>query len=158
MDTSSGTTQPQQAANFPHGVPVASDASMKDWMGYVYQQKPLPTDFTGVPVALYVLDANGNYRSIGTATTDENGFYSLTWKPEIPGDFRVYAYFGGTNGYWPSNVETAFTVLPQSAPPVEQPQPPPSMTDTYIVYAVIAIIAAIAVVGALILFVLRKRP
>ncbi len=32
-DTSAGTKQSQQVANFPSGVPVASDASMKDWMG-----------------------------------------------------------------------------------------------------------------------------
>ena len=54
-DISAGTTQDQQAADFPNGVPVASDASMKDWMGYVYQQKPLPTNFTGVPVTIDVL-------------------------------------------------------------------------------------------------------
>ena len=53
MDISAGTKQNQQAADFPNGVPVASDASMKDWMGYVYQQKPEPTNFTGVQVQLY---------------------------------------------------------------------------------------------------------
>ena len=60
-------------SRFPNGVAVASDASMKDWMGYVYQQKPLPTNFTGVEVTLSVVDANGNYRTIGTATTDVTG-------------------------------------------------------------------------------------
>ena len=55
----------------------ASDASMKDWMGYVYQQKPLPTNFTGVDVTINVVDANGNFRSIGTATTDYTGAYNL---------------------------------------------------------------------------------
>ena len=48
VDTSAGTKQTQQAANFPSGVPVASDASMSDWMGYVYQQQPAPSNFTGV--------------------------------------------------------------------------------------------------------------
>ena len=43
MDISAGTKQDQQAADFPNGVPAASDASMKDWMGYVYQQKPHPS-------------------------------------------------------------------------------------------------------------------
>jgi len=68
MDTSAGIQQATVKADFPTGVPVASDASMKDWMGYVYQQMPLPTNFTGVQVALNVLDSNGNYRTIGTAT------------------------------------------------------------------------------------------
>ena len=40
-DISAGTKQTQQAADFPNGVPAVSDASMKDWMGYVYQQKPI---------------------------------------------------------------------------------------------------------------------
>ena len=47
-DIAAGTQQSQQAADFPNGVPVASDASMTQWMGYVYQQMPLPTNFTGV--------------------------------------------------------------------------------------------------------------
>ena len=77
MDVSAGTTQTQQAGQFPNGVPVSSDASMKDWMGYVYQQKPIPTNFTGVQVTVDVLDSNGNYRNIGTATTDATGMYSF---------------------------------------------------------------------------------
>ena len=42
-------------------------------MGYVYQQQPLPNNFTGVPVTIDVMDSNGNYRNIGTATTDATG-------------------------------------------------------------------------------------
>ena len=48
-DISAGTKQNQQAADFPNGVPVAADSIMKDWMGYVYQQKELPSNFNGVP-------------------------------------------------------------------------------------------------------------
>ena len=62
-DISAGTKQDQQAADFPNGVPAASDATMKDWMGYVYQQKPLPTDFVGVEVEINVIDSNNNYRT-----------------------------------------------------------------------------------------------
>jgi len=93
IDTSAGTKQSTQAADFPNGVPVASDASMKDWMGYVYQQKALPTNFTGVPVTISVLDSNGNYRNIGTATTDATGMYTVSWKPDITGNFTVVATF-----------------------------------------------------------------
>ncbi len=77
-DISAGTEQNQQAAKFPHGVPVSSDASMTEWMGYIYQQKPLPTNFTGVPVSIDVLDSNGNYRHIGTATTDASGAFTAS--------------------------------------------------------------------------------
>jgi len=83
IDISAGTTQSQQASDFPNGVPCASDASMQAWMGYVYQQQPEPTNFTGVQVQLAVLDSNGNHYAIGTATTDQSGTYSLRWTPDI---------------------------------------------------------------------------
>src|SRR5665647_1613390 len=64
-DISSGANQNEQAARFPNGLPVAADSVMTEWMAYVYQQKPLPTNFKGVEVSLDVVDANGNYRNIG---------------------------------------------------------------------------------------------
>jgi hypothetical protein len=91
LDTSTGTQQGERVAKFPHGVPVSSDDSMKDWMAYVYQQKPLPTDFTGVQIEVSVTDSNGNYRQIGTAQTDENGYYILG--TDIPGDYQAFAQF-----------------------------------------------------------------
>jgi hypothetical protein len=157
-DTSAGTKQDQQAADFPNGVPCSSDASMKDWMGYVYQQKPLPTNFTGVPVTVDVLDSNGNYRNIGTATTDATGMYSLTWTPDIPGNFTVVATFQGTNGYWPSYSETTFAVSEPAATPTPTPTPVASMTDTYILASAIAIIIVIIIIGAVLMMMLRKRP
>jgi outer membrane protein assembly factor BamB len=159
MDVSPGTRQNAQAANFPNGLPVASDASMKDWMGYVYQQKPLPTSFTGVPVTIDVLDSNGNYRNIGAATTDATGMYSLTWTPDIPGDYRVIATFHGTNGYWGSYSETGFNTM--KAPTITStptPAAPASMTDTYILGSATAIMIVIVIVGALIILMQRKRP
>lgn len=158
MDTSAGTTQAQQSANFPHGVPVASDSSMSNWMGYVYQQKPCPTNFTGVPVQLFVLDSNGNYRSIGTATTDINGQFSFTWKPDIPGDFKVYASFAGTMGYWPSSAETTFNMMQVAATPTATSSTQvPSNTDTYVLGIGIAIIVILVIIGAAIMMMLRKR-
>ncbi len=76
-DISAGTKQDEQAARFPNGVPAMSDASMGDWMEYVYMQKPIPMSATGVPVSIDVLDSNGNFRNIGTATSDANGVFSL---------------------------------------------------------------------------------
>jgi len=157
-DTSAGTTQTQQAADFPNGVPVASDASMKDWMGYVYQQKPCPTNFTGVPVTIDVLDSNGNYRNIGTATTDATGMFSLTWTPDIPGNFTVVATFAGTNGYWPSYSETAFAVSSPAATPTPTAIPQASMTDTYVLASAVAIIIVIIIIGAVLMLTLRRRP
>jgi len=123
MDISAGTKQNQQAADFPYGVPVVSDASMKDWMGYVYQQKPLPTNFTGVPITISVIDSNGNNRDIGTTTTTSSGTYSLSWTPDISGSYTVFVNFVGTNGYWPSNSQDTFDI--SAAVPTTQPTAAP---------------------------------
>jgi hypothetical protein len=158
VDISAGTKQSQQAADFPNGVPVASDASMTDWMSYVYQQQAEPTNFIGVHVQIAVLDSNGNHYPIGTATTDASGMYSLTWAPTISGNFTVYATFGGTNGYWPSTAETTFNVM--NAPATASPTPAPaSNTYAYVIDIGIAIIILIIVVGAILaMLLLRKRP
>jgi hypothetical protein len=158
MDISSGTAQDQQAAKFPNGVPCAADSIMSDWMGYIYQQKPIPTNFTGVPVSLYVLDSNGNYRQIGETATNANGKYTFTWIPDISGDFTVYAVFAGTNAYWPSTDTTSFTVTetaPTSSPYPEISLPP---TEMYILGVGIAIIVVVAIATAIILLTIKKRP
>lgn len=97
-DIASGTIQKEQAARFPNGVPAVSDASISAWMEYVYMQKPRPTDVTGVPVTLSVVDSNGNYREIGTATS-KDGFFTFNWKPDITGQYSVYASFAGSESY-----------------------------------------------------------
>ncbi len=155
IDIASGTNQNEQASRFPAGVPCASDASMSAWMSYVYQQRPLPTNFTGVDVTIDVLDSNGNYRNIGTAKTDASGSYSLQWTPDIEGKYTVIARFAGTNGYWPSYSETSFAVDP--APATASPYPEISLppTETYFVASTAVIIIAIAIVG---LLALRRRP
>ena len=60
-DISAGTTQTEQAGKFPNGVPVASDASMKDWMGYVYQDQERPNKLHRCSVTISVVDPNSNY-------------------------------------------------------------------------------------------------
>jgi hypothetical protein len=130
---------------------------MSEWMSYVYQQQPMPTTFIGVKVTLDVLDSNNNYRTIGTATTDATGTYSLTWTPDISGNYTVFANFAGTNGYWPSSAESHFTVDQPAATASPQPvqaQPP---TEMYFEISTIAIILAIVIVGALMMVMLRKR-
>jgi hypothetical protein len=159
-DISAGTTESQQAADFPNGVPCASDASMQAWMGYVYQQQPEPTNFTGVPVTISVTDSNHNTYVIGTATTDESGMYTLTWTPIIPGNFTVYANFQGTNGYWPSSAETSFYASPAAATPAPTASPPTGLASTgTLELGVAAIIIVIVIIGAVLaVLTLRKRP
>jgi hypothetical protein len=158
-DVSAGTKQTEQAARFPSGVPVVSDDSQEAWMEYVYEQQSKPQNATGVNVDLSVLDSNGNYRSIGTATSDASGFFSYSYTPEVPGIYTVFASFAGSKSYWPSSSEAAFVV--DNVASVQTPQPisvPQASTDTYLIYATAAIIIAIAIVGALILAAVRKHP
>ena len=158
-DISSGTTQPQQAGQFPNGVPVAAASIMKDWMAYVYQQQLLPSNFVGVPVTVDVLDSNGNYRNIGTATTDATGMYTLTWTPDISGKFTVVATFHGTNGYYPSYSETSITVAQPHATTAPAATPAPSTADLYFVPAIAGLFVLIIIVGiVLAVLMLRKRP
>jgi outer membrane protein assembly factor BamB len=157
MDISSGTTQNEQAARFPNGVPAMSDASMKDWMAYVYQQQPLPADAVGVNVTISVVDSNNNCYNIGTTTTDANGFFSYEWTPDIPGKFTVFATFEGNNGYWPSQAETAFTVM-EAPPATTEPTPTPaSAADLYFLPMSIGTIVAIIAIGIVLILMLRKR-
>jgi outer membrane protein assembly factor BamB len=157
-DIAAGTTQEEQAARFPNGVPCVSDASQSSWMEYVYMQKPKPTNTTGVLVTLYVIDANNNYRPIGETTSDDNGFYSYAWNPDIAGKYTLIAKFEGSESYWPSQAVSAFTV---SEPASTQPPPEssPSVADQYFVPAVAGLFVAIIVVGALLaILLLKKRP
>ena len=129
-DIASGTTQTQQAANFPSGVPVVSDASMKDWMGYVYMQKPCPANAVGVPVTLSVFDPNNNTYNIGTTTSDADGTFAFAWTPPVPGLYKVTATFAGTNGYWGSHAVTSVLVSEPAAAPEVVVTPTPAPTQT----------------------------
>jgi hypothetical protein len=120
-------------------------------------QKPKPTDATGVAVKIEVIDANNNRRTIGTATSDTLGTFTLAWTPDIEGEYSVIATFEGSGSYYPSSASTSFVVDP-APPATQEPEPAPDMTGTYVTYATIATIAAMALIGAIIIFALRKRP
>ena len=158
MDISAGTTQTQQAARFPDGVPAVSEESQTAWMEYVYEQQPLPTDATGVTVTLSAVDPNGNFVNIGQATSDAKGIFALTYTPEVSGMYRIYASFGGSASYWPSSAENVMSVVnaPAASPTTTPAQD--SMADLYFVPGIIAVIVTIIVVGAVILLAQRKRP
>ncbi len=158
-DISAGTNQNAVAANFPNGLPCVSDASMSQFMETVYQQQPMPTNVTGVPVTINVIDSNGNFRQIGSTTSDVSGTFALTWTPDISGDFTVIANFAGSESYYPSSAEAHFNaanLAPTAAPVATEA---PSMADQYFVPSVVAIIVVIIIVGlVLALLMLRKRP
>jgi outer membrane protein assembly factor BamB len=157
-DVSPGTQQAAIALRFPNGVPAVSDGNMTGWMQYVYQQASKPTDVKGVPVTISVVDANGNYRTIGTAISDASGTYSFAWSPDIAGTYTVTATFTGSASYYGSSAETAFVAEPPQATAAPQATQAPSIADQYFLPAVIGIIIAIIIVGLATILALRKRP
>jgi len=120
-DTSPGTQTDAIKMRFPNGVPAVADADQTAWMQYVYNQFGQPWA-SGVQVKLeVVMDPNGNYYDIGTATTDTSGFYSIAWEPEVPGQYMILASFAETESYYSSYVETAIVVdeAPESVTPTQ---------------------------------------
>jgi hypothetical protein len=159
IDVSPGTTQDAIKLRFPNGVPAVSDASQSDWMLCVYKQFAAPSNAIGVPLTISVVDANGNYREIGTTTSDAYGTYAFNWTPDIPGAYQVIVSFAGSNAYYPSSNTAHFYASEAATPiPTAAPQTGLATTNDLITYqtvGIIAIIIAITIVGVLIL---RKRP
>ena len=120
-DVSPGTQEPELALRFPNGVPAVSDASMTNWMTYVYNQFNRPVDTVGVQVLIEAYDPNGNYQNLGTATTDSYGNYGFVFEPEVPGTYWISATFQGSNSYYGSTSTTYLTVdeAPESETPTQ---------------------------------------
>jgi hypothetical protein len=133
---------------------------MTQFMEAVYEQQPMPTNITGVPVMINVLDSNGNYRTIGTTTTTASGFYSFNWKPDIPGNYTVTAVFAGTQSYYGSSAQTAFYANAPSATQAPTAAPLTGLaSNNTLMYGLVAIIIVIVIIGAVLaMLMLRKRP
>jgi outer membrane protein assembly factor BamB len=158
-DISPGTKSYALATRFPNGVPAVSDESMSDWMLYVYKQFERPANATGIEVSIGVIDSNGNYRNIGTTSTDSSGTFSYQWTPDIPGKYTVIASFEGTKSYYGSSAQTAFAVDEATATTAPQTIETQSMADLYLLPGIASIIITIIIIGAILaLLLLRKRP
>jgi outer membrane protein assembly factor BamB len=140
------------------GSPAIADEYMSQWMEYLYMDQPMPTDAKGVTVTLDAIDPNGNYISIGKATSDMNGFYSYKWTPEHEGKYTIIATFEGSESYWSSYAETAIGVdpAPSAAQPIEPEEPAAAFALGTTELAIIAVVI-IAVVGVVAFWALRKR-
>ena len=127
-------------------------------MLYVWKQFEAPNNATGVPLTVSVIDSNGNYRTIGTTTSDSLGSYSFSWVPDIAGKYAVYVTFAGSDAYYGSTAANSFVV--NEAHPTEVPTATPtqSVSDLYFVPAIAALIVAIIVIGlVLALLIMKKR-
>ena len=158
LDISAGTTSTEVAARFPNGVAAASDESTSAWMEYVYMDQSKPSNFTGVQVAINVVDANGNYRTIGTTTTDSSGFYSYQWTPDITGKYTVVATFAGNNGYYGSSSEAAFAVDEAAATATPMPTQAPSAADLYFLPAIAGLFVVVIIGIVLTMVMIKKKP
>lgn len=139
------------------GTPCVSEESMSAWMEYLHMQKPCPTDVTGVEVKIDVLDANGNYRNVGTATSDSAGNFGFAFEPDIPGKYQISATFEGSESYGSSYGTTYMNVVEAPAATAAPTPEPASLADQYFMPLSIGMIAAIAIVGVVLALLLRKR-
>jgi len=92
----------------------------------------------------------------GVATTDALGAYSLKITPDmtpVTGKYTVVANFAGSNSYWGSSAESAFTVYAAASTPTSSQ----STIESYFIPAVVAIILVVIIIGILIMLMLRKR-
>ncbi|MGD0451367.1 MAG: PQQ-binding-like beta-propeller repeat protein [Candidatus Bathyarchaeia archaeon] len=158
MDVSAGASQDAVARNFPNGLPCVSDASQSHWMEYVYEQQQFPTGATGVPVTLSVIDANNNFRTIGTTTSDTSGTYAFTWTPDIPGNYTVIASFAGSNSYYGSTAEAHMyaSLPPATAAPATTPVAGLA-TSNDVMYIGVAIIVVIIIIGAVLAVLMMRK-
>jgi outer membrane protein assembly factor BamB len=155
-DVSPGTMDVALKTRFPNGVPAVADENMNEWMLYVYKQFERP-NVNGVQIKIEIVDPNGQYAWIGTATSDAYGNYAYSWKPTIEGQYMIMATFDGTKSYYGSNAITYLTVDPAASPsgPItpETPEAPLISTEA----AIIGSISIATVLGLASFSIIRKR-
>jgi subtilase family serine protease len=124
----------------------------------LYKQFDAPHNLTGVPITLSVIDANGNFRTIGTTTSDSTGNFKLACTPDITGDYTVIASFDGSKAYYGSHTQTSINVA--NAPSATATSGAPGGTSTveqWFIPGIIAVIIVIIIVGAVLALMIRRR-
>jgi hypothetical protein len=139
------------------GTPCISDEDMTAWMEYLHLGNPIPTNAKGVEVSLDVIDSNGNFRNIGTTTTDMSGTFGYMWQPDIPGQYTLIATFAGSESYGESYAQTYFGVVEAPEPTPPPPATPAPMTDTYVLGMGATAIVVIIVIGFVLIMMMRKK-
>jgi hypothetical protein len=145
------------------GTPCVSQDSMTTQMEYLHMQQPIGgiwgnISMTGVPVYVYAIDPNNNYKDIGIATTNAYyGTFSIPFTPEVEGTYTIMASFGGDASYGNSGASTAVFVGPApTVAPTPTPTPVPDYTG--LLYAIMAAVIVAIVIGIVAIFlVLRKH-
>lgn len=97
-----------------------------------------PSGYSYHGIIFSVIDSNGNYRTIGTNSTQPGtGTFYFSWTPDISGNYLfIFTYQGETlagNIYTHCQSNNSFLVdisLPTTAPPSPVPTPMPTPTST----------------------------
>jgi hypothetical protein len=143
------------------GTPCVSKDSMSLQMEYLHLQMPIGglwgnETMKGVPVSLDTLDPNNNYVHIGDVTTEGySGTFGFTWKPDVPGQYRVTATFMGDDSYG-SSFATTYVTVSEAPPATATPEPTPAPPDyTLLLYGILIAVIIAVIIGLMLLF--RKR-
>ena len=127
-DVSVGAKKLVEETKF-NSIAAIADKDQQAWMEYIYMQQSKPADAEGVKVHLTAVDPNKNFQDIGYATSDDLGYYAISWKPPVPGLYKVTATFEGSASYYGSEAVTSFEVL-EAASVNPAVTPTPAQTAT----------------------------
>jgi len=162
MDKSPGRQSQYGGASLVVPNPAVSDASMSEWMDYLYGQNATlinnpPTDITGVPVQLTAVKSDGTNIELGTVTSNSVGLFSYSWKAPAKDNYTLYANFAGSGAYYSSYAATASTV--GSAPETTNNQSATAAPDnSMLLYGIlVAVVIAILIGLAALIGVFRKH-
>ena len=149
-----GTVTDQSAG--AKGTPAIADEDMSKWTAYLYMNKPMPTDVTGVSVMLQAMRSDGSIIDIGFATSDIMGNYEYLWTPPDEDTYKILATFLGSGSYWMSSAGTALgvTAAPSPGGPIE-PEPTAGLGITEI--AIIAAVVVACIIGVAAFWALKKQ-
>lgn len=156
-DISAGLSDEAITARFPQGVPAVSDSSQSEWMLFVWKQFEHPTNITGVPVSIDAIDSNGNYRHIGSTTSDGNGHYSFSWTPDIVGGYTVIATFEGSKAYYGAHTETSINVASAPSPTATLTSPGTSTVEQWFFPSIIALFIVVIIIGIVLALLIRRK-
>ena len=134
--------------------PAVSDASQESWVPYLYMNKPMPTNATGVTVFLQAMGSDGTVIDITHVTTDIMGNYKYVWTPPAQDAYTILATFEGSESYWTSSGATGLSVGSALPEPVVAEAAP---DNTPIFAGIIAAVVVAIVIGILNLVMLRRR-
>jgi hypothetical protein len=140
------------------GTPAISDEDMQAWMEYNFKGQAFPANAKGVEVTVSVLDPNNNLYEVGKTTSDINGYYAVSFVPEVPGNYKITANFAGSKSYYPSTSTTTLTIGEAASTTQPTAQPVQSIADAYFVPAIVGLFATIIIVSVIMmLLILRRR-